>query len=91
MEIEKAVDILKRLRIATATSNVDGYRILEPLTMGIEALDKQIPKKPKIKKWEPALCPTCEKELSEHLGDDYYKHYYGKTICECGQKLKWDE
>lgn len=41
-EIEKALDILKRLRIAIATSTVDGFRVLEPLGMAISALEKQL-------------------------------------------------
>lgn len=51
---------------------------------------KDISKKPIIKEWNPALCPTCNEELSIHLGDAVYKHHYGITICNCGQKLKWD-
>lgn len=60
------------------------------IKMAINALEKQIPKKPKIESWNPALCPSCGEELSENIGDGYYKHYYGKSVCECGQKLKWD-
>lgn len=41
-DIEKAIDVLKRLRIATTTSNIDGFRVLEPLTMAISALEKQL-------------------------------------------------
>lgn len=69
---------------------LDNEEILEALTMGIKALDKQIPKKPIIESWSPALCPTCRKELSELLGDGYYKHYYYMDICGCGQRLKWE-
>lgn len=61
------------------------------LEKSIEALEKQVPKNPIIKAWEPALCPSCGAELSEHKGDGYYSHYYGKEICECGQKIDWGE
>ena len=44
MEINEAIDTMKRLRIALATVNVDGKRVLEPISMAIEALEKQIPK-----------------------------------------------
>lgn len=61
----------------------------EALKLAIEALGKQIPQKPIIKSWSPALCPFCGSELSESLGDGYYKHYKDKKICDCGQKLNW--
>ena len=57
----------------------------------LEALEKQIPLKPKIERWEPARCPSCEEPLSEHMGDGYYRHNYSLNICECGQKLKWGD
>lgn len=92
MEHEKAIDILKRLRIATATSNIDGERILEPLSMGIEALEKQIPKKPNEHyNWGDLLedekkensrwfCVECFRDIEESYS---YCPY-------CGQKLAWD-
>ncbi len=42
---EKAIDVLKRLRIALFNDRVDGDRVFEPLRKGVEALEKQIPKK----------------------------------------------
>ena len=57
----------------------------------LKILEKQIPKKPKIESWSPALCPSCMEELSESIGDGYYKHWYSKKICDCGQKLKWED
>jgi len=64
--------------------------ILDAIDLAISALEKQIPRKPKITDWNPALCPTCNEELSEHLGDGYYHHHTNLKVCECGQKLKWD-
>jgi len=55
------------------------------------ALEKQIPKKVKIEKWEPARCPSCGEELSESIGDGFYRHWSGKKICDCGQRLNWEE
>lgn len=57
----------------------------------IAALEMQIAKKPIIEPWSPARCPNCDCELSESIGDGYYKHWYGLNICECGQKLKWED
>jgi hypothetical protein len=62
----------------------------EAFKLAIESMEKQIPKKPKIESWSPALCPACGEELSESIGDGYYKHWYNKEICDCGQKLKWE-
>jgi hypothetical protein len=50
---------------------------------------KEIPKKPIIKSWNPAICPTCGEGLSESCGDGYYRHYEHLKVCNCGQKLKW--
>ena len=60
----------------------------------IEALEKQIPKKPIIKPWSPAICPSCGEELSISLGDGYYSHRIILTHCpnlECLQQLDWSE
>lgn len=57
----------------------------------VAALEKQVPKKPVIKEWSPARCPTCGAELSEDMGDGYYKPWYSKKVCDCGQKLDWNE
>ena len=57
-----------------------------------EALEKQIPKKPIIKPWSEARCPTCGTVLSEDLGDGYYKDYIHWEYChnpECLQRLDW--
>lgn len=59
-----------------------------------EALEKQIPKKPIIKPWSPAICPSCGEELSISLGDGYYSHRIILTHCpnlECLQRLDWGD
>ena len=40
-DTEKAIDVLKRLRIATVADRVDGFRIFKPLSIAISALEKQ--------------------------------------------------
>ena len=62
----------------------------DAIDLAITALEKQIPRKPIITNWNPALCPSCNEELSEHLGDGYYHHHTNLKVCECGQKLRWD-
>ena len=64
---------------------------LYSLNIALQCVEKQIPKKPTTKPWSPALCPTCRCELSESLGDGYYKHYTSQKVCDCGQKLDWSE
>ena len=63
-------------------------KITEALDMAIEALEKQIPKKPV---WEClgdslsnadiiTMCPCCYKSIEE-----------GEHHCECGQAIDWSE
>ncbi len=92
------------IKIVKPLTNKQAIEILKPLTvwlgdcemrtaniMAIQALEKQIPTKPIIEKWSPARCPSCGAELSESLGDGYYKHWEDKEVCGCGQLLDWGE
>lgn len=68
--------------------------LMQALDMAIETLGKQIPKKPILEPWSPAICPSCGEELSGSLGDGYYKHYIHLERCpniECSQRLDWSE
>lgn len=59
----------------------------------IRSLEKDIPKMVIREQWNPDICPTCGKELSESLGDGYYTHPTFLERCpnvECAQRLKWD-
>lgn len=68
-----------------------------PLTirMAIEALEKQIPKKPRIE-FSPAglvlsyFCPICGKYFGDRT-----KHYvilfHTPRYCECGHALDWGD
>ncbi|WP_329994946.1 hypothetical protein [Blautia sp.] len=69
-------------------------KIGECYDLAIEALEKQLPKKVIIKDWCPSYCPSCGYELSEDLGDGYYRHPTFIERCpnpDCGQKLDWSE
>lgn len=79
------------LKVWSATHQNENDNIREAVWVAINALEKQIPKKPITKPWSPALCPTCRCELSESVGDGYYKHYSHLKVCDCGQKLNWEE
>lgn len=71
-----------------------GYRKIgsqEELRLVVE---HQKPKRPTIKPWSPARCPTCGEELSEHMGDGYYRHRTFLDRCtnaECAQRLDWSD
>jgi len=92
MTYKQAIELIQK-QINLGMSNGDfkpRKHMVKAYELAASALEKQIPKTPKIERWNPALCPSCDKELSEHLGDGYYKHWYGLKVCECGQKLKWE-
>lgn len=81
--IEEAIEALKEIQQYREIGTVEECR---------EAVEKQKPKKVIIKPWEPSICPTCGVELSESLGDGYYKHWmYLRRCTRCGQKIQWDE
>lgn len=81
----------KALLVGAKSKFKDNREMQIALNMGIEALGMQIPKKPILEKWSAALCPGCKEELSEHMGDGYYKHWDSLDRCpECGQRLEWD-
>ena len=56
-------------------------------------MGKAIPKKPiNNGNWSAKTCPTCGEELSEHLGDGYYKDSICLESCpRCRQSLNWDD
>lgn len=59
-----------------------------------ELVDRATPKKVIIEQYTPAYCPTCGEELSESLGDGYYKYYTHLDVCpnkECRQVLDWSD
>jgi len=87
-EVERAIKTLKVRSGFVADINLNAIMAYK---LAIEALEKQLPKKPLTESYMPTLCPTCEEELSENLGDGYYKISYYLTRCpECGQLLDWE-
>lgn len=85
-ELEKAVEILNRLGTLFIPDEYKGA-----LKLGIEALEKQIPKPVIRKDWAISQCPCCHAKLGEWLEDGYHKDYEDMTVCSCGQKITWDE
>lgn len=92
MTLEEAITILKIAKTEVEWNYPLDYAIA--IDTAIEALEKQIPKKPIIKPWSPAICPSCGEELSISLGDGYYSHRIILTHCpnlECLQRLDWGD
>ena len=94
MTLEEAVSIIEeRVRVTeyVESSYVDCVDI-EALRMAISALEKQIPKKPKvlIDTW---LCPTCAEkvEYQTMFGDNVLYHGYYDFCPNCGQAIDWSE
>ena len=92
MTVEEAITILKIAKTEVEWNYPLDYAIA--IDTAIETLEKQIPKKPIIEPWSPAICPSCGEELSRSLGDGYYSHRVHLTHCpnlECLQRLDWGE
>lgn len=76
----------------TALKEIQRYREIGTVEECREAVAKQKAKYIKIESYCPAYCPTCRFELSESLGDGYYKYFENLSRCpKCGQKICWDE
>ena len=92
MEIREAIERIKDHKQIHFSQESRAIKITEALNMAINALDKQIPKKPII--WEERYyyspvpnddwgyeCPCCgNREI------DYPEHH-----CTCGQALDWED
>ena len=82
-----------KYRIDTASKAVgkgeDG-KAFEDLELAIKSLEKQVPKKPKMRHiksydgFNDGWCPCCEEYIQENEYDMFY--------CQmCGQKLDWSD
>lgn len=67
----------------------------EALDVAIQALEKQIPKKPIMKQCfedleeEYLCCPTCGEILTDRIPADNKTFYF--HCMNCGQKLDWSD
>ena len=90
MEEREAIKICNTIVFATSFSNPQGIplnttkeELAEAMRMSIQALEKQIPKKPDFTEdKEFALCPCCN---GNGLADRQ------KYCDNCGQKLDWSD
>ena len=76
----------------SALREIQQYREIGTVEECRKAVEKQKAKEIIIRNWNPTKCPTCGHELSESLGDGYYKHPTFLERCpECGQAIRWEE
>ena len=68
--------------------------LIDALEMAIQALEKQIPKKPIMKPYykdmeeEYLCCPTCGEILTDRIPMDNKDFYF--HCLNCGQKFNWE-
>ena len=68
---------------------------IEAIQIAIQALEKQIPKKPIMKQYfenleeEYLCCPTCGEILTDRIPSDNKTFYF--HCMNCGQKFDWSD
>lgn len=99
-KVREAIYCMKSFADDTVCEECDNYdrcdhtMVADNARTAIEALEKQLPKKVEIEAWCPSYCPSCGYELSEDLGDGYYKHPNFIKRCpnpDCAQLFDWSE
>ena len=87
MKIQEAIENLKYLISGDCTDNQMDF--VEEIEMAIEALKKQMPKRPIEDGYydEPAVCPNCGESIIKLLDNNYPIQY---CLC-CGQSLDFTD
>ena len=81
-KVKEAIEALKIINLKRVHPFYDWEEMREVRDIAIEALEKQLPKKP-IEKGIHFVyykCPNCNRILP-----------IDKNYCDCGQKLDWSE
>lgn len=100
MKESEAIEKLKNMRLFMQIEDKsndckfteDDYKANE---MAIQALEKQIPKKPIMKQYfedleeEYLCCPTCGEILTDRIPADNKTFYF--HCMNCGQKFNWGD
>ena len=88
-EVREAIEALEIINLKRVPPFYDWEEMREIRDIAIEALEKQLPKKPDIMDYILGdinfKCPTCK---SEYICEKGYEHFYCPN---CGQKIKWSE
>ena len=87
MTYEEAIKHFKSLQ-KRYTKEHNG-RMCEKVNLALEALDKQIPKKP-LHMYKNYYCPIC-KEDGWMLWDDAIPNDMDKYCGKCGQAIDWSD
>ena len=92
MTYEEAIKVLTDTRVMILKGS--GTDLTEACSMAIEALEKQIPKKPIYSDFDDngfdeiiphrAACPACGESVDFGKWNAEESHH-----CECGQAIKW--
>ena len=94
MDEKKVREAIVGLKKASGRLKANGFKTAGHLDTAIEALEKQLPKKPTYEGdgyapdgtfiWDEWLCPNC--------GSRYEVDYDDYSYCpNCGQRLDWSE
>ena len=100
MKESEAIEKMKNMRLYMQIEDKnndckfteDDYKANE---MAIQALEKQIPKKPIMKQYfedledEYLCCPTCGEILTDRIPADNKTFYF--HCMNCGQKFDWSD
>ena len=87
-------ETIKELHEIRQRGGIIPQKRAEAIDMAINALEKQIPKKPILKQYfddmeeEYLCCPTCGEILTDRIpldNKDFYLH-----CLNCGQRLNWE-
>ena len=100
MTTEQAIKELKSDRelygseIVYAGDGTPEGDLMLALDMGIAALEKQIPRKCRIKraaKLQTFYCPTCEQVVVSRIENEWLAGRLQKYCDSCGQALDWGD
>ena len=103
MTASEAIKILKKDSCYECSQGTDSpfnceyleCRVAKATRVAIQALEKQIPKKPIMKQYfedledEYLCCPTCGEILTDRIPADNKTFYF--HCMNCGQKFDWSD
>lgn len=90
-----ASEAIKELHKIRPRGGIIPQKRAEALDVAIQALEKQIPKKPIMKQYfedleeEYLCCPTCGEILTDRIPADNKTFYF--HCMNCGQKFDWSD
>lgn len=91
----KESEAIKELHEIRPRGGIIPQKRAEALDVAIQALEKQIPKKPIMKQYfedleeEYLCCPTCGEILTDRVPADNKTFYF--HCMNCGQKFDWSD